>query len=246
MIAAMQIKVFFIGYKIIIYLKAHYCNEYDSQENVKNSQKNVKNNSLHIDVTDLYYFLYVIGGMKMEYEDFEKALKKHKDEIEKLDDKAENIETKEFFHKWLTDAIKDGNKDVFKECVRQIGVFWNVIRNIPKDQFDGFAEYLWSKRKDICEHKYFFRNSEFEVKTNAYSFESKVCFAINPEGYGLIYDSYNLSALKKLKGDYKDVDLENFDEKANKYIGEKIKPKKTEDYFEADYDLWSSKKNKSE
>lgn len=246
MIAARQIKDFFIGYKVIIYLKAHYCNVFESQEIVKKSQKNVQNNSLHIDDSDLYYFLYVIGGMKMEYEEFEKALKKHKAEIEKLDDKTENIETKAFFYEWLNKAIEKNSKEVFRECVRQIGIFWNVIRNIPKDQFDGFVEYLWKKREDIKNHNYNFSNSEFEVKTHAYSFESKVCFAINPEGYGLIYDSYNLSALKKLKGAYKDVDLENFDEKANEYIKNEIKPKKKKDYFEADYDLWSSKKNKSE
>lgn len=62
MIAAMQINVFFIGYGNIIYLKTHYCNEFDSQEIVKNSQKIVQNDSLHIDVSDLYYFIYFVDG----------------------------------------------------------------------------------------------------------------------------------------------------------------------------------------
>lgn len=73
MIAARQIKDFFIGYKVIIYLKAHYCNVFESQEIVKNSQKNMQNNSLHIDDSDLYYSTNDVDGGRKDDRRIEKA-----------------------------------------------------------------------------------------------------------------------------------------------------------------------------
>lgn len=163
-------------------------------------------------------------------EDFQKEWEKIEEDL--------NLKTKEFFHIWLNKAIDKKNRELFCTCVEILGKVWNVKRTVPSEQFDVFAEHLFKNGKQIQKHEYKFWEKAFEVKTHAHSYESKICFAIAPEKYSLIYDGNVRTALKQAKIK---VDLENFDTEAKKYTENK-KCKTKEDYFELDFKLWQEGK----
>lgn len=182
-------------------------------------------------------------------ETFDNKFKEFKKQIKSKSPKEQNIETKEFFHNCLNKAINDSNKNLFRECVKRLGIEWNVNRTVPSGKFDAFASHLFENGEKIQKHEYkFWENAcliEKETKkkgkiiTHAYSYESKVCFAINPAGYSLIYDSNVCMAL---------LSLSKFDEVA-KETTDNLGDRKEENrrkFFEKDYDLWEEGKELSE
>lgn len=149
-----------------------------------------------------------------------------------------NIETKIFFNEWLNKAIDKDNEDLFEWCLKKLGKEWHVSRTVPGNQFKKFSQYLFENGKRIQNHEYKFwdeaciiekkSKKKGVIKTHAYSFESKVCFVINPTEYSLIYDKNVCMALLSLK---------NFDEVAREYTKDLDKNDKKK-FFEKDYELW--------
>lgn len=205
-----------------------------------------------------------MGEKMTDMDKFEKELEYHKKTIKQLLEEKKyetiNICKKEFFHNWFITAIGDGENgdyDLFEKCVKELGISWKVIRNIPSEQFEQFATYLWEKKTEIMDGKYHYWESDldeiveppknfFLARERPYSYESKVCFAINPQGYYLIYDSYNREALVKLHGKkWDDVLLKNFHKTAKEYIESKKLSTDENEYFKADFELWASGKELS-
>lgn len=163
-----------------------------------------------------------------------------------------NIETKIFFNEWLNKAIDKDNEDLFEWCLKKIGTEWHVSRTVPEEQLDDFIKYMWNNKEKIKEGAYHYweadeykslkinkENRYFFAVSRPCSFESKICFLINPQKYFLIYDGNNRNALKAKGYKDKDVTIENFNETAKEYM-KKQNPKTEEDYFKEDYKLWSS------
>ena len=73
----------------------------------------------------------------------------------------------------------------------------------------------------------------------AYSFESKVCFLINPQHYKIIYDTNNMEALKRRTN--KRINHKNWQEAADKYYEDNYKGvTDIQEIFEIDFELWNS------
>ena len=152
-----------------------------------------------------------------------------------------NIEQKRLFHRWLKKAIRQKDKDLFESIVETVGKEWHVFRNVKSGDFPKFANNLWKHIGDIKKGSYLWCDSQYQ----AYSYESKICFLINPSGYKLIYDDNIktiLMAEKKLKK-FTDlsIDKKNWQEVVMAYYKNcvKSKPLKTEDFFKIDCNLWA-------
>lgn len=165
---------------------------------------------------------------KKEFESIWKGLKKN----------ITNVDTKLLFNEWLNKAIMNGNEVLFKYCVEQLGSAWGVKRNIPSEQFDKFVNHLFENGERIQNHEYKFWDEAYtlrrkskkreEIIAHAYSYESKVCFVINPTEYSLIYDNNVCLAL---------LSLLNFDEVARENTKD-LDRSNIKAFFERDYELW--------
>lgn len=108
-------------------------------------------------------------------------------------EKEFNISAKNIYRKWLMEAIEKNEYESFRDCILNLGTEWNVIRTVEKENQKDFCKNLWNNRKNIQNGTYNWAESPYK----AYSYESKVCFLINPQYYKLIYDSKNRDALHK-------------------------------------------------
>lgn len=154
-----------------------------------------------------------------------------------------NVATKYVFRKQLLDAIRKNNKNAFKECVEQIGKDWHVIRSVETVFRSKFIDYMWRNKGKILSGTYKWHKSKY----NAYSYESKICFLINPLHYKLIYDSNNAEALKNRYG-Y--IDRSQWQKTVDRYYLEELKfsPKDETDIdciFRKDYRCWAADKEKT-
>lgn len=155
----------------------------------------------------------------------------------------QNVKTKMFFFN-IFNKFKGSNEKnelkEFKKLVNFLGKSWNVSRTVPVEEFDDFAKHLYDELKNIKKGEYnFFKNAwTFKNKKHAHSYESKICFCINPKKYYLIYDSNNCNGLKEILQLKKKVGLKNFNKFAEEFIN-KEKPKTEEEYFKWDYKLWA-------
>jgi len=153
-----------------------------------------------------------------------------------------NITEKHLLRKALLKALKENKKDFFYNCVEHIGTAWHVTRTVGTEEKDDFIESLWNHRAEIQSGDYEWNKSEYE----AYSYESKVCFLINPVHYKLIYDSQNRVALKAVYTDLKNAAFskDNWQVRVDDYYSQKLKfsPTDTEAdimrIFAEDFDLW--------
>lgn len=158
-------------------------------------------------------------------------------EREKKDYKKEfNLSAKIIYREWLLDTIENNDFDAFKECVLNLGTEWHVIRTVKKNSQIKFIEHLWNNISDIKSGKYKgWEKSNFK----AYSFESKVCFLINPQHYKIIYDTNNMKALKRRTN--KCINHKNWQEAADKYYEDNYKGvTDIQEIFEIDFELWNS------
>lgn len=105
-----------------------------------------------------------------------------------------NISAKIIYREWLMDAIEHDAYESFKDCVLNLGTEWHVLHWLlaKKVKPDDFCKNLWNNRKNIQNGTY---SGWAESPYKAYSYESKVCFLINPQYYKLIYDSNNKETL---------------------------------------------------
>ena len=144
-----------------------------------------------------------------------------------------NLMAKKIFHDWINKAIKENDRDSFKECVLSIGSEWHVARTVEKDLKDEFIENLWNSVPKIKSGEY---DGWTHSQYDAYSYESKVCFLINPLHYKLIYDSNNQEALKCFDRNTWQTAVDDYYEK---HIKGKLSVKRI---FKIDFDLWNGKK----
>ena len=131
-------------------------------------------------------------------------------EKEKALYKRINVYQKETFREFLLDSIQNDDQVSFEKIVRAIGIAWGVIRTVIKDSpkvdreieetaekfskkqtFSEFVGELWKNKDKILTGKY----KEWSAKGHPHSFESKICFLLNPKYYKVIYDSHNRKAL---------------------------------------------------
>lgn len=157
-------------------------------------------------------------------------------------DEELNVALKYMFRKKLLDAIAKDDKDLFKNCVEQIGKDWHVSRTVKKVDRQVFYEDVWRSREDILSNKYEWNKSKY----NAYSYESKICFLINPLYYKVIYDSQNSEALAQY---YERIDRSKWQKSVEQYYSETLHfaPQKESDIdriFREDFKLWASGKEK--
>lgn len=150
-----------------------------------------------------------------------------------------NIYAKLIYRKWLMEAIEHDDYKSFRDCVLNLGTEWHVIRTVEKDNQDDFCKNLWDNRKKIQNGTY---SGWAESPYDAYSYESKVCFLINPQYYKLIYDSNNRDAINEENckpANWQDV----VDKYYEKYKKEFLKSEKDVlKIFEIDYYLWNKEK----
>ena len=131
-------------------------------------------------------------------------------EKEKALYKRINVYQKETFREFLLDSIQNDDQVSFEKIVRALGIAWGVIRTVIKDSpkvdreieetaekfskkqtFSEFVGELWKNKDKILTGKY----KEWSAKGHPHSFESKICFLLNPKYYKVIYDSHNRKAL---------------------------------------------------
>ena len=117
-------------------------------------------------------------------------------------------------------ALLDINVSVIRP-----GAVKTEMLNVSTNELDEFCNNLWKNREKIQKGTYKWNNSEY----NAYSYESKICFLINPEYYKLIYDGNVRKALNKATKD-------NWQDKADKYYQNNNNKEKIP--FEIDWTLW--------
>lgn len=143
--------------------------------------------------------------------------------------------TKKFFREWLLDALEEGDKNSFEECVLNIGKEWHVIRTVETNKQKKFINNLWENRDKIKNGTY---NAWASSKYKAYSYENKVCFLINPAHYKIIYDGNNRKSLRKITNvSYFQKDWQKgVDDYYEKYHKGETRICKI---FEIDFDLWS-------
>ncbi len=148
-----------------------------------------------------------------------------------------NLWAKRTFRKWLLDAIENNDFESFKECVRNIGTEWHVARTVETGLKDDFIQHLWDVRTQIQNGTY---TGWTESNYDAYSYESKICFLINPTHYKLIYDTNNRTSLNKIVG--KNLSTTDWQEAVDSYYEEYHKGvTNEEEIFAIDFSLWNRK-----
>lgn len=156
--------------------------------------------------------------------------------------KERSITEKQRLRTAFLKALQENNKDFFSNCVVHIGKEWHVSRTVSSEERDGFIESLWNHRAEIQSGAYEWNKSEYE----AYSYESKICYVINPVHYKLIYDSRNRAALKTAYPDRKNAAFgkDNWQALVDDYYRQKLQfsPKDTKAditrIFAEDFNLW--------
>jgi hypothetical protein len=151
---------------------------------------------------------------------------------------AANVAAKYQFRAILLKAITKKDMNAFKACVEQIGLDWHVSRTVETNKKDAFSESLWNNREAILSGKYEWNKSPY----NAYSYESKVCFLLNPVHYKLIFDSQIQTALNETNRD-------KWQERVERYYQETLQfsPEDETDIdriFREDYKLWAKDSEK--
>ncbi|MGI5102361.1 hypothetical protein [Treponema vincentii] len=149
-----------------------------------------------------------------------------------------NVAVKHVFRAELLNAIAKNDKGAFKKCVEQIGKDWHVSRTVETEEKEEFREDLWKNKEAILSNKYEWNKSQY----SAYSYESKICFLLNPVYYKLIYDGLNKAALTefyKSINDTRKVDKETVE---HYYSTLSFSPKDETDIdriFREDFKLWA-------
>ena len=163
------------------------------------------------------------------------------DEMICLEEEA-NVAVKHVFRAELLNAIAKNDKEAFKKCVEQIGKDWHVSRTVENEEKEEFREDLWKNKEAILSNKYEWNKSQY----SAYSYESKICFLLNPVYYKLIYDGLNKKALTefyKSINDTRKVDKETWQETVEHYYSKlPFSPKDETDIdgiFRKDFELWA-------
>ena len=163
------------------------------------------------------------------------------DEMICLEEEA-NVAVKHVFRAELLNAIAKNDKGAFKKCVEQIGKDWHVSRTVETEEKEEFREDLWKNKEAILSNKYEWNKSQY----SAYSYESKICFLLNPVYYKLIYDGLNKEALTefyKSINDTRKVDKETWQETVEHYYSTlSFSPKDETDIdgiFREDFKLWA-------
>ena len=163
------------------------------------------------------------------------------DEMICLEEEA-NVAVKHVFRAELLNAIAKNDKEAFKKCVEQIGKDWHVSRTVETEEKEEFREDLWKNKEAILSNKYEWNKSQY----NAYSYESKICFLLNPVYYKLIYDGLNKAALTefyKSINDTRKVNKETWQEAVEHYYSKlSFSPKDETDIdgiFRKDFELWA-------
>ena len=163
------------------------------------------------------------------------------DEMICLEEEA-NVAVKHVFRAELLNAIAKNDKDAFKKCVEQIGKDWHVSRTVENEEKEEFREDLWKNKEAILSNKYEWNKSQY----SAYSYESKICFLLNPVYYKLIYDGLNKAALTefyKSINDTRKVNKETWQEAVEHYYSKlSFSPKDETDIdgiFRKDFELWA-------
>ena len=153
-----------------------------------------------------------------------------------------NVAVKHVFRAELLNAIAKNDKEAFKKCVEQIGKDWHVSRTVENEEKEEFRENLWKNKEAILSNKYEWNKSQY----SAYSYESKICFLLNPVYYKLIYDGLNKAALiefYKSINDTRKVDKETWQETVEYYYSKlPFSPKDETDIdgiFRKDFELWA-------
>ena len=153
-----------------------------------------------------------------------------------------NVAVKHVFRAELLNAIAKNDKGAFKKCVEQIGKDWHVSRTVETEEKEEFREDLWKNKEAILSNKYEGNKSQY----SAYSYESKICFLLNPVYYKLIYDGLNKAALTefyKSINDTRKVDKETWQETVEHYYSTlSFSPKDETDIdriFREDFKLWA-------
>ena len=163
------------------------------------------------------------------------------DEMICLEEEA-NVAVKHVFRAELLNAIAKNDKGAFKKCVEQIGKDWHVSRTVETEEKEEFREDLWKNKEAILSNKYEWNKSQY----SAYSYESKICFLLNPVYYKLIYDERNKAALTEFYKSIKDtrkVNKETWQETVEHYYSTlSFSPKDETDIdgiFREDFKLWA-------
>ena len=153
-----------------------------------------------------------------------------------------NVAVKHVFRAELLNAIAKNDKGAFKKCVEQIGKDWHVSRTVETEEKEEFREDLWKNKEAILSNKYEWNKSQY----SAYSYESKICFLLNPVYYKLIYDGLNKKALTefyKSINDTRKVNKETWQETVEHYYSKlPFSPKDETDIdriFREDFKLWA-------
>lgn len=157
-----------------------------------------------------------------------------------------NLFQKRLFRDYLLRAISAGNEELFKKVVEFIGTQWGVRRTISnkkisseeekeiseiESNFDKFVKHLWNNKEKIFDGTF----TVNELSLNANSYESKICFLLNPCFYKIIFDSHNRKAIGN-----KDCKYSEWQKEVDVYY-EKTFGKNTytiEEYFLNDCNLW--------
>lgn len=154
-----------------------------------------------------------------------------------------NVAVKHVFRAELLNAIAKNDKEAFKKCVEQIGKDWHVSRTVETEEKEEFREDLWESKEAILSNKYEWNKSQY----SAYSYESKICFLLNPVYYKLIYDGLNKAALTEFYEsihDTRKVNKETWQETVEHYYSKasSVSPKDETDIdriFREDFKLWA-------
>ena len=154
-----------------------------------------------------------------------------------------NVAVKHVFRAELLNAIAKNDKGAFKKCVEQIGKDWHVSRTVETEEKEEFREDLWKNKEAILSNKYEWNKSQY----SAYSYESKICFLLNPVYYKLIYDGLNKAVLTefyKSINDTRKADKETWQETVEHYYSKilSFSPKDETDIdriFREDFKLWA-------
>ena len=151
-----------------------------------------------------------------------------------------NIFQKKLFRKYLIDAITRDDTEDFKDVVHFIGIQWGVIRNVSSDDTaTDLVNNLWENKKKILSGEY----TDWTKEGRLHSYESKICFLINPKHYKVIFDSQNRESLGKSNCKAKDwQDIVN-----NYFEDNKLDSLSIDEIFLNDCNLWlKGKKLKEE
>ncbi|MBR1721670.1 MAG: hypothetical protein IJ727_04170 [Treponema sp.] len=173
-------------------------------------------------------------------------------ETEKALYKEINLFQKRTFSRFLIDAIKRDDFDSFNKIVYIIGSQWGVLRTVVKDDsrntelkneekyvkesFSKLVEDLWKNKEKLLNGTY----EDWKNDGHPYSYESKICFLVNPRKHRIIYDSHNRRALKKRDClDNKNCTPEKWENAVEKYFSKNdFSDFSIDDYFLNDCNLW--------